>query len=488
MSMRGGTDFMIGRVLAGLRIPQSAVASSSPSLFSFLVSFLVSLGLLAGIAAPAALAADCPGHPDAIGTSRTLVVDPREHRLLGTMQYRETLPLRDHEVVLTFDDGPLPRNSNQILEILASQCVKATFFEIGQMAQSFPEGVRKLRDAGHTIGTHTQDHPLNMNTMPIERAQKEIDDGIASVKAALGDDAAALAPFVRIPGLMRADAVEDYAASQGLQIWSADFPADDWRHISPAREYDLAINRIEAKGKGILLLHDIQARTVAALPRILNELKARGYHIVHVVPVTPDRPATPTEPQQWLLHPPLENVAISHWPKIPNFVFAGADMLPAPALADVDWLAAEPIAFAEPFDHANRPARSVAPPRQDPWPRLSELPLQNAAITLPAPEQSLFEMPDGLRAALESAAAASRRAERAASSAHETGTRLVSADTGNFRRFGRGRSRVGHGLGRDLGRDRRHGATRVAGRGTRTAAPAHRGPLKHLVQVKKRNV
>src|ERR1700722_4174130 len=147
-------------------------------------------GLLAAFAAHAAAAADCPDHPNALGTSRTLVVDPPEHPLVGTMQYREALPLADHEVVLTFDDGPLPHNSNQILEILASQCVKATFFTIGRMAQSFPEGVRKLRDAGHTIGTHTQNHPLNMNRMPIERAQKEIDDGIASVKAALGDDAA----------------------------------------------------------------------------------------------------------------------------------------------------------------------------------------------------------------------------------------------------------------------------------------------------------
>jgi peptidoglycan/xylan/chitin deacetylase (PgdA/CDA1 family) len=409
------------------------------------------------------------------------VVDPREHRLLGTMQYRETLPLADHEVVLTFDDGPLPRNSNQILEILASQCVKATFFTIGRMAQSSPEGVRKLRDAGHTIGSHTQNHPLSMNHMPIDRAQKEIEDGIASIKAALGDDAA-LAPFFRIPGLLRADAVEDYAASHGIQIWSADFPADDWRHISPAREYDLAINRIEAKGKGILLLHDIQARTVAALPRILNELKARGYHIVHVVPATADLPATPTEPQQWLLHPPTENVAISHWPKIPNFAFAGANLLPAPALADFDWLGGEPLAFAEPFDHAKRLAHGAQ--REAPWPLLSTLPLENAAITLPVPEQSLFEMPDGLRAALQSAAAASRHAEQAASSAPEPRTKLVSTDTGSSRRFGRGRWRAGRGVARD----QRHGASRVAARGTRTITPGRRGPLKHLVQVKKRNV
>src|SRR3974390_1376664 len=98
--------------------------------------------LLALACGAMAQAADCPGHPDAIGTWRTLVVDPHAHPRLGTMQYPETLPLRDHEVVLTFDDGPLPKNSNQVLDILASQCVKATFFEIGRRAQAYPEGVR----------------------------------------------------------------------------------------------------------------------------------------------------------------------------------------------------------------------------------------------------------------------------------------------------------------------------------------------------------
>lgn len=283
---------------------------------SFAVSLLLPSALcaafLGGIAV--ASAADCPGHPDAIGTSRTLVVDPREHPLIGTMQYRETLPLEDHEVVLTFDDGPLPRNSNQILEILAAQCVKATFFEIGQMAKAYPENVRKLIEAGHSVGTHSWSHPLTFDRMSIEHAKQEVDDGIAAVAAAAGDPSK-LAPFFRIPGLLRAEGVEGYLESQGIQIWSADFPADDWRHISSSRVYELAIRRIEAKGKGILLLHDIQARTVAALPRILQTLKAGGYHIVHVVPATPELPATPTEPAQWLLHPPSEDVATSHWPK-----------------------------------------------------------------------------------------------------------------------------------------------------------------------------
>src|SRR5258708_11356250 len=174
---------MVGDLLAGVRTRQWAA---------------LCLGLLSCITAETASAANCPGHPDALGTSRTLVVDPKEHPRIGTMQYAETLPLEDHEVVLTFDDGPLPRNSNQILDILASQCVKATFFIIGRMAQAAPEGIRKLGDAGHSIGTHTQNHPLRMNRMSIERARQEIDDGIASVKSALGDDAA-LAPFFRIP-------------------------------------------------------------------------------------------------------------------------------------------------------------------------------------------------------------------------------------------------------------------------------------------------
>src|SRR6266700_5942705 len=303
---------MVGNVLLGVRM----------RLWTALC-----LGLLTCIAAPIASAADCPGHPDALGTSRTLVIDPKAHPRIGAMNYTETLPLRDHEVVLTFDDGPLPHNSDQILEILASQCVKATFFTVGRMAQSFPEGVRKVRDAGHSVGTHTQNHPTGFDKFSIERARQEIDDGIASVTAALGDGGG-LTPFFRPPGLRRSPAVEDYLASKGIQLWSADFPADDWRHVSPSRVYELAIKRLEAKRKGILLLHDIQARTVVELPRILHEMKARGYRIVHVVPATSQQPNTPTEPPQWQLHPPSETVAISHWPRIPKFVFADAGPLP----------------------------------------------------------------------------------------------------------------------------------------------------------------
>src|SRR5499427_2265819 len=134
------------------------------------------VAVLGALGAAQASAETCPGHPNAIGTSRTIVVDPTEHAHVGTMQYSETLPLRDHEVVLTFDDGPLPRNSDQVLKTLADNCVKATFFLIGEQARANPEGVRKLVEAGHTIGTHSQTHPLTFHKMSVEAAEKQIND------------------------------------------------------------------------------------------------------------------------------------------------------------------------------------------------------------------------------------------------------------------------------------------------------------------------
>ena len=385
----------------------------------------VCAGLLTTVAAQAASAADCPDHPDAIGTSRTIVVDPRAHPLIGTMQYAKTLPLEDHEVVLTFDDGPLPKYSNQILDILAAHCAKATFFLVGRQANANPEGVRKVRDAGHTVATHSQNHPTGMDRLPLDRSRQEIEQGIASVTAALADGTAP-APFLRIPGLRVNDGMEAFAASKGLQIWSADFPADDWRNVTANRVYELAMQRLEKKGKGILLLHDIQPRTVAALPRILRELKTRGYRIVHVVPATPERPATPTEPQQWQLHPPSEMVAISRWPKIPKFAFAGPAALPVPALSDLDWHATDLGV------RASRRGRGVPLPQVAPWPRQTTLPPAGTLAVLPVPAASLFKLAESARMLLASSPRGS------ASTAQARATEVSSAKlAGKARRHGR---------------------------------------------------
>ncbi len=246
----------------------------------------------------AATAGECPGNPNALGTSRTIVVDPRDHIRIGTMDYAETLPLRDGEVVLTFDDGPIPPYTTRILDMLAAECVRATYFIVGDMAKEYPALVRRIADAGHTVGTHSMSHPLRFRALSVERGNAQIDNGIAATAAALGD-AGKVAPFFRFPGFGHTPAAHEHAAEQGLMVWGADFPADDWKRIGAREVARRALHRLEAKGKGILLLHDIHQRTVEAMPIILAELKARGFRVVHIVPASAERPATVTAAADW---------------------------------------------------------------------------------------------------------------------------------------------------------------------------------------------
>lgn len=254
-----------------------------------------------------AIASECPGNLNALGTSRVIVVDPVEHPRVGTLQYQETLPLNDHEVVFTFDDGPLPPYTAHILDTLASNCVKATFFIVGRMANSNPDLVRRAYGEGHTIGSHTENHPLNIASLPTEQTEKEIRDGIASVTKARGGSAVP-APFFRFPGLEHTQAVEKYLETQRVMIWSANVLADDWKQISPDQVIERALEGLKRKGRGILLLHDIHERTAEALPKLLNKLKLTGFQIVHVVPVSPDQPKTATVPTQWTLHTETKDV------------------------------------------------------------------------------------------------------------------------------------------------------------------------------------
>jgi peptidoglycan/xylan/chitin deacetylase (PgdA/CDA1 family) len=247
----------------------------------------------------------CPSHPDALGTSRVITISPSEYQLLGTIQYKKTLPLKDHEVVLTFDDGPIPPYTNSILDTLAANCVKATYFLVGEMAHARPYLVRRIYNEGHSIGTHTQHHPFAMQRLSMQRVEREVDGGIASVDTALGDPRA-VSPFFRIPGLGRTNAIEHFLENKGLVTWSADVDTDDWwRGTTPGALIQRAMRRLNARGRGIILMHDIHPATALALPALLKALKAGGYHVVHVV-ATGERPkalpevvATPAEKAIW---------------------------------------------------------------------------------------------------------------------------------------------------------------------------------------------
>src|ERR1700749_756012 len=131
----------------------------------------------------AAHAADCP-RKGTLGTSRVLEVDAASFPQGGLKNFPRTLPLRDHEVVLTFDDGPWPPTTPKVLDALAHECVLATFFLIGKPASEHPELVRRIAAMGHSIGHHTWTH-FSLARMPQSNAFHEIDDGIAAVEKAL---------------------------------------------------------------------------------------------------------------------------------------------------------------------------------------------------------------------------------------------------------------------------------------------------------------
>jgi len=342
-------------------------------------------------AGTAARAQDCPGHPDAIGTSRVITINPGDYQRLGTLNYQQTLPLDDHEVVLTFDDGPIAPYSNQILDILASQCVKATYFLVGEMAKAYPAVVRRIRDEGHTIGTHSEDHPLRFDRISDEKVRWEIDAGIDNVSAALGDGGG-LAPFFRIPGFGRTDVVESELAARSLVVFSTDTVADDWhRHISPSQIIARAMSRLEAKGKGMLLLHDIHPWTVAALPGLLKALKDKGFRIVQVVPSATVPPGPIAGRSVWTVAWSMAGQAVMDdsgngpaWPKLIDSAITETADLPAPDEGTFDPSYALTHTASTADIEVDQPSIEAGT-ATSPWPYQALVAMPSSAAQLPAP-------------------------------------------------------------------------------------------------------
>lgn len=233
----------------------------------------------------AAASAECP-RKDALGTSRVLAVDPAATPRVGLKSFPQTLPLEDHEVVLTFDDGPWPATDRKILAALAQECVRATFFLIGKPASEHPELVRRMAAEGHTVAHHTWTHH-NLKYMKPEAATGEIDKGIAAVEAALHGKATTTpsTPFFRFPFFEMTQATLDALQARGIAVFGADLWASDWNPMTPAEQLKLLTERLQEARKGIILLHDPKAQTAAMLPAFLRWLRDNRYRVVHIVPV-----------------------------------------------------------------------------------------------------------------------------------------------------------------------------------------------------------
>jgi peptidoglycan/xylan/chitin deacetylase (PgdA/CDA1 family) len=224
----------------------------------------------------------CP-NLNALGVARTVEIDTTGGPGFGFEQYKMHDFLLLKEVVLTFDDGPWPENTRAVLAALAQHCTKATFFPIGKHALWHPEILKEVAAAGHTIGGHTWSH-ANLGKLKGDKFIAEIEKGFSAVKLALG---AAPSPFFRFPYLQDPKDALAYLGTRNIAIISHDLDSFDFKMHKPEDVIKSVMTKLERKGKGIILMHDFQQATAKASLELLNELKAKGYKVVHMQAKTP---------------------------------------------------------------------------------------------------------------------------------------------------------------------------------------------------------
>ena len=229
-------------------------------------------------AVPAPAKAPC-ANPTALGIARVVEIDTTGGPGFGFEHFKQLDFLRDKEVVLTFDDGPWPINTPSVLKTLADECTTGIFFSIGKHATYYPEILKQVAAAGHTVGTHTWSHATLTNKKLTEQQRKdEIEKGFSAVKWALGG--ASPAPFFRFPALQHPPEIVTYLGTRNIAIFSCDLDSFDFKASKPEKIIETVMRKVDKLGKGIILMHDFQKHTAEALPELLKKLKAGGYKVV----------------------------------------------------------------------------------------------------------------------------------------------------------------------------------------------------------------
>lgn len=243
---------------------------------------LLAVGLFSAAASPG-FCDGCPDPATALGVSRVIEIDTSGGPIFGDMTKRDKEPafLEAKEVVLTFDDGPVPWITTSILDVLDEFCTKATFFSVGEMAIAYPWMSKEVMARGHTLGAHTWSHPLNLRRLSLDKAKDQIDRGFAAVAMAAGQP---IAPFFRFPGLSDSNELLMHMQDLGVASFTVDVVSNDSYIRSADRIAERVIKLAEARQGGILLFHDIKPATAKALPKILSEFKERGFKVVHLRP------------------------------------------------------------------------------------------------------------------------------------------------------------------------------------------------------------
>jgi peptidoglycan-N-acetylglucosamine deacetylase len=200
------------------------------------------------------------------------------HHLAGrvlTISSLKELKLQPKEVILSFDDGPIPGRTEHVLATLERFGVKGAFMMVGEMADLHPELARRVAMEGNTIGSHTYKHP-NLDTLSFDMAMAEIARGEAAVTKATGTDV----NFFRFPYLADSRKLRSAVAMRDMVVMDVDVDTKDYFTSTPEQVADRAMTRLHQRGSGIILMHDIHKRTAAMLPTLLSRLEAEGYKVV----------------------------------------------------------------------------------------------------------------------------------------------------------------------------------------------------------------
>lgn len=249
----------------------------------YTASAVVAAIAIFAFAAPASAKSKCDGNADALGVSRVVQIDTTGGPGFGFQHYKAYDFLRDGEVVLTFDDGPLPGPTGDILKALAKHCAKATFFPVGKLAVGYPQVLRRVFDQGHTVGSHTWSH-ANVGKQDTAKARTEIEKGVSAAALAVGKPTA---PFFRYPYLKDSEKSIAYLAERNVAVFSTDLDSFDFKGGSAKRMVARVMGNLKKKRKGIILFHDINKTTAKAMPAFLNALKKGGYKLVHLTAKRP---------------------------------------------------------------------------------------------------------------------------------------------------------------------------------------------------------
>ncbi|WP_041440320.1 polysaccharide deacetylase family protein [Thermomonospora curvata] len=179
-------------------------------------------------------------------------------------------------ISLTIDDGPHPKYTPQVLDLLAEHQVTATFFVVGEMVKEHPALTRRIVEAGHQICNHTMTHPMGFDRIGGKRIHREIAEAHARIAQATG----VVPKYFRSPGGAWSRQVMEKVAEYGMIPIGWEVDPWDWRRPGVAR-----IKRalLRSKDGAIMLCHDgggDRSQTVAALREVVPRLKKRGMTFV----------------------------------------------------------------------------------------------------------------------------------------------------------------------------------------------------------------